>query len=108
MGLTILGFGCRGDKETESTEQEATEQEDSGSWWEVEEDSENDNNSSTDDSGKPDDSGDKPDSGGYSECPEGFDPTASCEGSWEETLCTYDGLVWWCQDGVWLNEEDKE
>ena len=103
IGLTIFGLGCRGDK----AEEETTEQEDSANWWEVEEDSESGDNSSTD-SAKPDDTGEKPEDGSYNECPDGFDPTQTCEGSWQETICTYDGLVWWCENGVWYNEEDKE
>ena len=26
----------------------------------------------------------------------------------ETTMCYYDGLIWWCEDGVWLNEDDNK
>ena len=41
------------------------------------------------------------------ECPEGFDPEVSCEGTWESTICLHGEVIWWCQDGEWLNEEEK-
>ena len=41
------------------------------------------------------------------ECPEGFDPEVSCEGTWESTICLHEDVIWWCQDGEWLNEEEK-
>ena len=41
------------------------------------------------------------------ECPESFDPEGSCEGTWETTICLYDAVIWWCQDGEWISEEDK-
>lgn len=43
----------------------------------------------------------------YTECGEEFDPNVPCQGDWTTTVCTSDGLIWWCDNGVWLNEEDK-
>ena len=43
----------------------------------------------------------------YEECASDIDVNASCEGSWEESICTMNNLIWWCQDGVWMNENDK-
>ena len=43
----------------------------------------------------------------YTECGEDFDPNVPCQGDWTTTVCTSDGLIWWCDNGVWLNEEDK-
>jgi hypothetical protein len=43
----------------------------------------------------------------YTECGEDFDPNVPCQGDWTTTICTSDGLIWWCDNGVWLNEEDK-
>ena len=108
MCFTLLTFACREEKE-----EQPTEQEDTATWWEVEEvedveeESESDN-TDLEEEDKPEDSDDKPEDIEVDECPEGFDPTASCEGSWEETICMFEGLIWWCQDGVWLSEEDKE
>ena len=95
-GLALMTFGCRSDKATE----------DSSAWWETEEGTQDGN----DDEDKPDDSSgddDKPNDISYDECGEDFDPTATCEGSWEETICTHDGVIWWCDNGIWLNEDDK-
>ena len=124
--LLILAFGCTtGKSEPQATEDTAT------AWWEEGVDgSDEDTNDDSDDSGdnpddsdddsgdkpddsgdKPDDSGDKPDDSGiYSDaddCPEDFDPTDTCEGDWTTTLCFHDGMLWWCEDGTWMNEDDK-
>ena len=102
LGLAITMLGCRSEKEATT--------EDSGAWWETEEGGEY-SEGDEGDGDKPEESGDggdKPEDGsGYSDCPEDFDPSATCEGSWEETICMYDGMIWWCDAGVWLNEEDK-
>ena len=98
--LAILG--CRGDK--------VQAEEDSGAWWETDVETQP-AESADDQEDKPDDGsddgGDKPEDFDYSDCPEDFDPQEPCEGSWETTICMYDGLIWWCEDGVWLNEDDK-
>jgi hypothetical protein len=52
--------------------------------------------------------GDGKDTGEYPDCGGDFDPTATCEGDWKETICTHNGKTYWCQDGVWLNEDDKD
>ncbi len=43
-------------------------------------------------------------------CPEGFapEPGAPCEGDWQTTICDFQGVIWWCEDGAWQNEDDKE
>ena len=97
--LVILGLGCRDDKVATDT----------ASWWETAEETQtSDGTSSTDDEDKPEDEDeDKPEDDDYAECGADFDPTQSCEGGWMDTLCMHEGVIWWCQDGEWLNEEDK-
>ena len=87
--LTLL-LGCRSDKD------EAEPDEDTAAWWEID----------VEDSA--DDSGDKPDDSEIEDCPDDFDSTEPCEGDWKTTMCMHDDLLWWCEDGVWLNEDDKE
>ena len=64
-----------------------------------------------DDENTEEDTGDKPDDsegyGDYIDCEDDFDPTESCQGGWEETLCVFEEKLWWCEGGVWLNEDDK-
>ena len=97
--LLCFAMGCRDNKVST----------DSANWWEegengtLSEEDKSDAESSEED--KPD--VDKEDFGELEDCPEDFDPQASCEGSWETTICMYDGLIWWCENGVWLSEEDK-
>ena len=98
--LLLFTMGFRDNKASDGT----------SNWWEegesdgtqIEEDKSDTESSSED---KPE--VDKEDFESIEDCPEDFDPQASCEGSWETTICMYDGLIWWCQDGVWLSEEDK-
>ena len=63
------------------------------------------------DDGKGDDKGDGTDTGkgdsGYKDCADDFDPTESCQGDWTTTLCMHEGKLYWCEDGVWKNEDDK-
>lgn len=95
--LTIMTFGCRSEKATEDT----------AAWWETDGGSQE---GTSEDEDKPDyttGDEDKPDESSYQDCGEDFDPTATCEGGWEDTLCMHDGLIWWCENGVWLNEDDK-
>ena len=119
--LTIsfaLIFGCRSAKVQLDEDTSIEEPE----WWEsdVEETDESDGSSSSDseDDEKEEDTGDKPEDGEFEDekdsglgdtqdCGDDFDPTASCEGDWTTTLCMHDGLYWWCEGGVWVNEEDK-
>ena len=54
-----------------------------------------------DDTGKPEEDSEYPD------CGSNFDPTESCTGDWTTTLCMHDSLIWWCDNGVWMNEEEK-
>ena len=93
--LSVI-VGCRDNKVAEEDTQE---------WWEADADTKTDEDSED----KEETSGDGEDKplGDYEECAEDFDPQASCEGSWETTICSYEGTIWWCQDGVWLNEDDK-
>ena len=96
-------------------------------WWDSESDETNDSDDSDDsdesspsdsDEEKEEDTGDKPEDeefedekdsglGDTEDCGEDFDSSAPCEGDWTTTLCMYDGLYWWCEGGVWINEEDK-
>ena len=115
-------FGCRsGSAKVQLDEDTSTEDPE---WWEsdAEETDESDDSdeSSPSDSGeeKEEDTGDKPEDGedddekdsglgDTEDCGDDFDSTASCEGDWTTTLCMHDGLYWWCEGGVWVNEEDK-
>jgi hypothetical protein len=105
VGLMVAGLGCRSGK----VEQADTAQDtgaDTAEWWEGDVDESEDTGKESDtgknaDTGKPDDGGDPKD------CGEDFDSEASCEGSWDVTICVHEGLIWWCEDGVWMNEDDK-
>jgi hypothetical protein len=44
----------------------------------------------------------------FDDCPEGFDPEPPCEGEWMSTICVHEGLLWWCEDGAWMNENEKK
>ena len=112
FGCICVVLGCPSSKETPGEPAG-----DTAEWWEepVEDDTDTDDDGKPDDTadGKPDDTADgKPDDSGdgafdVDDCAEDFDPALPCEGDWLETLCVYDGLLWWCEDGVWLNEDDK-
>ena len=108
MALNVVGIyrlwywtvfiGCGTDKE-ESADSGSIEEQ---VWWENQEE---DQNSSEEDKSEED----KEDFENidYEECAEDFDSTQACEGSWEETICTYDDLIWWCESGSWMSEEEK-
>jgi hypothetical protein len=104
LSLHLL-LGCTSDKD------EAEPAEDTAAWWEqdVEDSADEDTGKEKldDGDGKPDDTGDKPDYEDIEDCPDDFDPTEPCEGDWKTTMCTQDGLLWWCEDGAWMNEDDK-
>ena len=106
--IAPLYLGCPDQKEEDSVQQEDDSAADSWRQEDVEEPAEEPDDG-TDDDDKPDEGDDKPDDEGdeYKECDEGFDPEESCEGDHTMTLCVYDGMFWWCDDGVWLNEDDK-
>ena len=89
--------------EWEDSDTEETDTEDSDA---EETDTEVDSDE-TDTEDKPEDTGEKPDSDEYQDCSSDFDPEQPCEGSWEETICLYEGLLWWCENGRWMNEDDK-
>jgi len=59
------------------------------------------------DDGKDDDGGKGDDE--LDACPGGVAPEVGtpCEGDWTVTLCIADGEAWWCEDGVWVGEDDK-
>ena len=117
--LLLLAFGCTtGKSEPQGSEDSAT------AWWEEGVDGSDDDSTddsddkpddSDDDSGdkpddsddKPDDSGDKPDESDVEDCPPDFNPNDTCEGDWTDTLCIHEGMMWWCEDGTWMNEDDK-
>jgi hypothetical protein len=109
LAIPLLA-GCRTDKQ-----EEAEPEEDTAAWWEEPVDdlpetdtAEADSGDNGDDDDKPDnDDDDKPDDDEIEDCPEDFDPTQACEGDWTTTLCTEEGMLWWCEDGVWLNEDSK-
>lgn len=101
----ITIFACRpaqiAEKQSIPTQEETDSSE---NWWdfeELEDTSSNNDTSSYDTS--------KPDTGSYEEgqCDDNFNPNAECSGTWEETICLFEGLWWWCDNGQWLNEDDK-
>jgi hypothetical protein len=62
------------------------------------------------DDGKDDDGDDGDDDGKddeleYSVCADDFDPSQPCVGTWQETMCTFGGDLYWCDDGVWTNDK---
>ena len=114
-----LLFACRsGSAKVQFDEDTSVEEPE---WWDSESDDADDSTESDSDESneeKEEDTGDKPEDEEYedekdsgfddvSECGEDFDPNLPCQGDWTTTLCISDGLMWWCEDGVWLNEEDK-
>jgi hypothetical protein len=60
-----------------------------------------------DDDGKDDDGDDdgKDDELEYSVCADDFDPSQPCVGTWQETICTFGGELYWCDGGVWTNDK---
>ena len=109
--LSLLLLGCDPEKNAEGNEEGEIEEQD---WWDdLEEEDGGDNTSDDSISEDKEDYEDKEDKEdyediSYEECSEDFDNSESCEGSWQETICLFDDLIWWCQDGVWINENDKE
>jgi len=105
LGFIAFVFSCRTSKDSTSTEVP--------DWWETE----------TVDTGETNNEGDDKDSGVYDkdtseeekdsasedvpECGEDFNQDAPCVGDWTTTLCMHDGILWWCEHNVWLNQEDK-
>ena len=87
------------DEEQETDSGKPEYEEDEGGEWDEKED--------TGFEDKPEDEEEENDSSDYTECGEDFDPNVPCQGDWTTTVCTSDGLIWWCDNGVWLNEEDK-
>ena len=111
FGLMTLTLGCRGGKD--DTDESATGDSGDDSWMqedvdEPEDEAEDEEDDKPDDEDKPnEDEDDKPDDGEYKDCDDDFDPNAPCEGDYTTTTCVYDDMIWWCQDGVWLSEDDK-
>ena len=106
--LVALIIGCAGTKDEHETQRQSDSSSDSWSQESVDESDSESPDQPSDDEEKPDE-GDKPDEedAEYKECDETFDPDEPCEGDYTTTMCLFDGLYWWCQDGVWLNEDDK-
>jgi len=71
-----------------------------------EDDGKDDGKDDETDDGKDDETDDGKGSG--TACAAGVELGAACEGDWEVTLCTHDGKSWWCEDGVWHNEDSKK
>lgn len=55
-----------------------------------------------------DDQGEDEWDGEIEDCEPDFDPSQPCTGDWTETLCTQDGLYWWCENGTWYSEKEDE
>ena len=41
------------------------------------------------------------------DCGDDFDQDEPCVGDWSTTLCMHEGTFWWCENNVWLSDEDK-
>ena len=121
LSFSLL-FACRSGSAKVQLDEDTSAEE--PEWWDSESDETNqsddsDESSSSDsDEEKEEDTGDKPEDeefedekdsglGDTEDCGEDFDSSAPCEGDWTTTLCMHDGLYWWCEGGVWINEEDK-
>ena len=87
------------DTETEFEEQESSEEK-------LDEDFDSEKEESEDTEGE-ETSGEEKEEADYEECPEDVDSASACEGTWEDTICISEDLIWWCQDGVWMNESEK-
>ena len=103
FGLLVTSLGCRSEGVIQDT----------SSWWqeEVEEDEDeksDDKDTEEEDKDTGEEGTDTGSDGSYDDCESDFDPDEPCEGTWVETICMYDDLIWWCQEGVWMNEDDKE
>ena len=99
VALLILMVGCRDNKISE---------EDTQDWWEADANAEDKTDESSEEGSGGASGDDDKEIGELEECPEGFDAQAPCEGSWETTICTYEGTIWWCENGAWLSEDDKQ
>ena len=96
--LSLFFLGCGSDKGGNSEDGSIVDQE----WWDELEEETNDSKDEEKDDYTDEDKEE------YGDCGEEFDSTQPCEGSWEDTICLQDNLIWWCQDGVWMNEEEKQ
>ena len=108
----LLLLACT-EKENDTSNQESPEQalwqtEDGTTTGEGKEDYDDEEKEDYDDEEKEDYSEEEKEDSSFDDCPVDFDSTASCSGSWEETICVSDNQIWWCQDGVWMNESEKE
>lgn len=108
--VTLTLYACRpvqvADKDsTDSSETSTEETEDNNGLTPL------GDSASSNDTGKPDDEYDdtgKPeDESNYPDCGPNFDPNESCTGDWTTTICMHDSLIWWCENGAWMNEEEK-
>ena len=101
--MSLLLVGCGSEKEENSADGTVEEQD----WWD---DLEEETTGSSDEDKEDYTDEDKEDFEDYEygDCGADFDSTQPCEGSWEDTICMQDDLIWWCQDGVWMNEEEKQ
>ena len=93
------------EEKTESFDEDGSEADDSDE--KTEESSEDDGESKEDEDAEEYGDAEKEEEATYSDCATDFDSSASCEGNWEDTLCLFDELIWWCEDGVWMNEGEK-
>ena len=101
----VVDTGTDSWSQSEVTESDEEQNADSGKP-DYEEDEEGKEDTGFED--KPEDGEGENGSSDYTECGEDFDPNVPCQGDWTTTACTSDGLIWWCDNGVWLNEEDKQ
>ena len=92
--VTALAAACSAGKDT--PDRPVT---DTGGWWAEENENDEDEGSGFG-PGDLDENDDELES-----CDEGFDSEMPCDGDWFETICLHEGVVWWCEDGAWWNEE---
>ncbi len=98
--ILLLLVGCRAEP-VDSTPESSSDGSDGSAEWEELGDG-------TD--GTKDDDGGSSDTGkdGYRSCGDEVVEGATCEGSWEDTLCVDDaGTFWWCEGGVWTADKGR-
>lgn len=101
--ISLIIIACRSGKVVTESQDTGS---DTGAWWDWQ-DSDTDETDTQEDEEEPkNDTADKPDDD-YQECAPDFDPQEPCVGDWIETICVVDGVIWWCDNGVWKNEDEK-
>ena len=95
---TILQLACSPAKTQEDTAL-------SPDWWETEVTETDTEDSAESEVDKEEEEYDEAD---IEDCADDFNPEEPCEGDWTTTMCMYDDLLWWCDNGVWVNKEEEK